>query len=82
MLQKAYNTRQMRQAACTQKAHMTPTDTHNQISCLGEKNNMTTKSTWHVAQGREQRASFKDKWQTKGTHKLSKLHQMPEIKRR
>ena len=43
---------------------------------------MTTQGKWHVAEGREQRASVKDRWQTEGTNKLNKLHQMSETKRR
>ena len=43
---------------------------------------MTTQGTWYVAEGREQRASVKDRWQTKGTTQLNKPDQMYKTKRR
>ena len=86
MLQKAYNTRQMQQAACTQRAHKGHTQTQQATPDVWDKKkvkpHMTTQDTWYVAEGREQRASVKDRWQTKGTNKLRKLHQMSETERR
>ena len=46
------------------------------------KPHRTTHSKWNVAEGREQRASAKDRWQTKGTNQFNKLHQMSETNRK
>ena len=43
---------------------------------------MTTEGTWHVAEGREQRASVKEEGKQRGHKKLNKLHQMAETKRK
>ena len=66
-----------------QRAHTNPNTLH-QMSETQKKANphMTTQATWYAAEGREQRASVKDRWQTKGTNKLNKLHQMSETERR
>ena len=62
------------------------TNSTSHTRCLrqkeGKTQHMTTQGTWHVTDGKEQRASVKDRWQTEGTNKLNKLHQMSKTIRK
>ena len=83
MWQKAESRGQVSKTDGKQRAH---TNSTSHTRCLRQKGcktpHMTTQGTWHVAEGREQRASVKDRWHTEGTPKLNKLHQMSETNRK
>ena len=61
------------------------TNSTNHTRCLRQKEckspHMTTQRAWHGAEGRAQSARVKDRWQTEGTNKLNKLHQMSKTNR-